>query len=57
MDQQSGAGGVAEKLVPEAGALLQNPSETNARALIAAINGKDLSGSVGGLLPPSDSYK
>jgi hypothetical protein len=43
--------------VPEAGALMQDPSEANARALVAAIAGKDLSGSVGGLLPSSDSYK
>ncbi len=43
--------------VPEAGTLLQDPSEASARALVAAINGKDLSGSVGSMLPPSDSYK
>lgn len=43
--------------VPEAGALLQDPSEANARALVAAVNGMDLSGSVGGMLPTSDSYK
>ncbi len=43
--------------VPEAAALLQDPSEAKARALVAAIEGKDLSGSVGGLLPAKDSYK
>lgn len=43
--------------VPEAGALLQDPSEANGQALVAAINDKDLSSTVGGLLPPSDSYK
>ena len=43
--------------VPEAGALLQDPSEASARALVAAIESRDLSGAVGGLLPPSDGYK
>lgn len=43
--------------VPEAAALVADPSEANARALVAAIQDKDLSGEVGGLLPDPGSYK
>lgn len=42
---------------PEAGALLSDPTEGNARALVAAIADQDLSGAVGSMLPPADSYK
>ncbi len=37
--------------VPEAGALLADPSVANGRALAAAVKGKDLTGAVGGMLP------
>lgn len=37
--------------LPEAGALLADPSVANGRALSAAVKGKDLSGAVGGMLP------
>lgn len=43
--------------VPEAGALAGSPSEANARKLVAAIEGKDLSGAVGGMLPDKGTYK
>lgn len=43
--------------VPEAQALVSDPSEANARALVDAIVGKDLSGEVGGLLPDPSIYK
>ncbi len=43
--------------VPEAQALVADPSEANARALVDAIAGKDLSGEVGGMLPASSTYK
>lgn len=43
--------------VPEAAGLLANPSADTARALVAAIAGKDLSGAVGGMLPAPGSYK
>ena len=43
--------------VPEAGALAGSPSEANARKLVSAIAGKDLSGAVGGMLPAKGSYK
>ena len=43
--------------VPEAGALAGSPTEANAKKLVAAIKGKDLSGAVGGLLPAKGSYK
>ncbi|MDA0664986.1 MAG: cytochrome c family protein [Proteobacteria bacterium] len=37
--------------VPEAAALLADPSVANGRALAAAVKGKDLTGAVGGMLP------
>ncbi len=43
--------------VSEAGTLLQDPSEANARALVAAIQDKDISGAVGDLLPAKNTYK
>ncbi|MDA0230878.1 MAG: cytochrome c family protein [Proteobacteria bacterium] len=43
--------------VSAAAGLLTNPTADEARALVAAIQGKDLSGEVGGLLPAKDSYK
>ena len=43
--------------VPEAQALVADPSETNARALIDAIAGTDQSGAVAGLLPDPTTYK
>jgi len=43
--------------VPEATRLLQDPSEANARSLVAAISEMDLSDLVGGMLPPNDTYK
>ena len=43
--------------VPAAAAFLGDPSEANARALVAAIAEMDLSGEVGGMLPDKGSYK
>ncbi len=43
--------------VPEAGALLASPTDATARAFIAAIKDKDLSGALGGMLPKTDAYK
>ena len=43
--------------VPEAAALIANPSEESALALVAAIAGKDMSGEVGSLLPDPSTYK
>jgi len=43
--------------VAEAAAFLSDPSEGNARALVDAIADKDLSGSVGGMLPKAAAYK
>ena len=43
--------------VPEAGALAGSPSEANARKLVSAVAGKDLSAAVGGMLPAKGSYK
>ena len=37
--------------VPEAGALLSDPSVANGQALSEAVKGKDLTGAVGGMLP------
>lgn len=42
---------------PEAGAMLAQPTEANARKLIEAIAAKDLSAQVGAKLPSKDSYK
>ena len=47
----------AVKSVAEAAALVADPTEANARALVDAIAGKDLSGDVGGLLPDPSTYK
>ena len=47
--------GAAKGSVPAAGALLSSPTESNARKFVAALQGKDLSGAVGGMLP--SSYK
>lgn len=43
--------------IPEAAALVADPTEANGRAFAAAIADKDLSGAVGGMLPASSSYK
>ncbi len=43
--------------VPEAAALLAQPTDANARKLVAAIASKDLSPQLGSKLPPSSSYK
>lgn len=43
--------------IPQAAALLADPSDANARALVEAIAGQDLSAKVGGMLPASGSYK
>lgn len=43
--------GAVKGQVPEAGALLSSPNESNARSFVAAIQGKDMSGAVGGMLP------
>jgi mono/diheme cytochrome c family protein len=47
----------AVKSVAEAAALVADPTEANAQALVDAIAGKDLSGEVGGLLPDPATYK
>ena len=47
----------AVKSIKEAAALIAEPTEANARKLVEAIQGKDLSGEVGSLLPASKSYK
>jgi hypothetical protein len=41
----------------EAAALIADPTDANARALVEAIAEQDLSGEVGSLLPAADSYK
>jgi hypothetical protein len=43
--------------VPEAAALLAQPTDDNARKLVQAISNKDLTPQVGKLLPPKSSYK
>lgn len=43
--------------VPEAGALLSAPNEANARKLVDAIAGKDLSAAVASMLPAKNTYK
>lgn len=43
--------GAVKGKVSAAGPLLSKPTEANARKFVAAISGKDLSGSVGGMLP------
>lgn len=47
--------GAASSQVSAAGALLSSPTDGNARKFVAALQGKDLSGAVGGMLP--SSYK
>ncbi len=47
----------ALKSVPEAAALVAAPTRDNARKLVAAIAGKDLSGEVGGMLPKKADFK
>jgi hypothetical protein len=47
----------AVKSVPEAAALIAAPTTENARKLVAAIAGKDLSSEVAGMLPKKDDYK
>jgi len=47
----------ALKSVPQAAALIAAPSSDNARKLVAAIAGKDLTGEVGGMLPKKADYK
>ena len=47
----------AVKSVPSAAALVAEPSEANARKLVADIQGKNLTGDVGSLLPAKSSYK
>jgi hypothetical protein len=57
--QEARAAAAREALgkVGAAAGLLANPTADEARALVAAIQGKDLSGEVGGMLPSKDSYK
>jgi len=43
--------------VPEAAALLAQPTDDNARKLVSAISAKDLSAQVGSLLPAKSTYK
>ena len=43
--------------VAEAAALIDEPTEDNARKLVAAIADADLTGEVGGLLPAMADYK
>jgi len=45
------------KSVPEAATLISAPTEANARKLVAAVEGKDLSNEVKDLLPAKGSYK
>ncbi len=47
----------AVKSIPQAAALIASPNEANARKLVAAIKGKDLSAAVAKLLPKKDDYK
>ena len=47
----------AVKSVPAAAALVAQPSEENARKLVAAIQRKNLSADVGSLLPAKSTYK
>jgi len=43
--------------VPQAAALLADPSDANARALVDAIKGQDLSAKVASLMPDPSTYK
>jgi hypothetical protein len=47
----------ALKGVPEAAALIASPSEGNARKLVRAMEGMDLSAQVASLLPAKNNYK
>ena len=47
----------AVKSVPEAAALVAEPTEANARKLVAAVADKDLTGEVSSLLPKPEEYK
>lgn len=47
----------AVKSVPEAAALVAAPNEANARKLVAALAGKDISAEVKPLLPKPEDYK
>ncbi|MBL27232.1 MAG: hypothetical protein CMM50_06750 [Rhodospirillaceae bacterium] len=49
--------GLAPVSVPEVQAFVGDPTEDNARNAIAAIEDKDLTGEVGGMLPPESAYK
>lgn len=51
IDAAKKAIGAVKGSVPSAGALLSKPTESNARKFVADIQGKDLSGAVGGMLP------
>lgn len=57
--QEARAAAAREALgkVGAAAGLLANPTADEARALVAAIQGQDLSGEVGDMLPAKDSYK
>jgi hypothetical protein len=46
-----------KKSVPEAAALMSNPTRAAAKKLVAAIAGKDLTGNVGSMLPAASEYK
>jgi hypothetical protein len=43
--------------MPEAVALLVQTTDSNARKLVAAVEGKDLAAQVGSLLPAKNTYK
>ncbi len=49
--------GAIKDQVPEAAALLAQPTDDNARKLVDAISSKDLSPQVGSLLPAPSTYK
>ena len=49
--------GAIKGSVAEAAAFLSDPSEGNARALVGAIAGQDVSAAVGGMLPKAAAYK
>ncbi len=56
-DARAAAAREALGKVGAAAALLANPTADEARALVVAIQGQDLSGEVGGMLPAKDNYK
>jgi len=47
----------ALKSIPEAAALLAGPNDDNARKLVAALAGKDVSAEVKGFLPKAEEYQ